>query len=114
MRDDAGLSWLPVATHVPSAYAIAFRAREVEFDDIAHTQGADSGASRVDQLALVVVHTRRERPRVGLAPRHHELAFAAAAPPRYPIARLEGKRGSGVGGRAEILCRGLAQIAAVC
>ena len=34
------LSWLPVATHVPGAYAIAFRAREVELDNIAHTQGA--------------------------------------------------------------------------
>ena len=112
MRDDAGLSWLPVATHIPRAYAIAFRAREIELDDIAHTQGADSGVSRVDELALVVVHTRRERPRVGLASRHHELAFAATAPTRYPIARLEGKRGSGVSGKAEILRRGLARIAA--
>ena len=82
MRDDAGLSWLPGATHVPGAYAIAFRAREVELDNIAHTQGADSGVSRVDELALVVVHTRRERPRVGLASRHHELSFAATAPTR--------------------------------
>src|SRR6476469_7657890 len=103
---------MAIAADVPGAYAIAVGPREVELDDVAHTQRGDPRVCRVDELALVVMHARRERPRAGLAPRHDELAFAAAARPRHPVARLERERGSGVCGNIDIFRRGLAQIAA--
>ena len=83
------LSGLAIAANVPGAYAIAVRTREAEIDDIAHAQRADARVRRVDELALVVMHARRERPCAGLAPRYHELALAAAASPGYPVPRLK-------------------------